>query len=141
MYKAEITTKSARATMDAGKNVALSHPLGGVFCLYGTLGAGKTVFAKGFAEGLGIPEKLVKSPTYTLLRTYPAGKKRLHHFDFYRLENTDDLLAHEITEILNEKNSWILIEWPERIEKLLPENRVNIRFSHTGENERLIRIA
>lgn len=138
LYKAEIDSKSPARTMRTGKNLAKNFPEGGIFCLYGDLGAGKTVFAKGFATGLGVSDKLIKSPTYTLLRTYTLNKGHLYHFDFYRLESTDDLLAGEIEEIFNRKNVWIIIEWADRVSHLLPKKRTEIFITYTGEQQRKI---
>jgi len=140
LYKAEFDSKSPARTMQIGKNLAKNFPKGGVFCLYGDLGAGKTVFAKGFATGLGVPDKLIKSPTYTLLRTYTLDKGHLYHFDFYRLESADDLLAGEIEEIFNKDNVWIIIEWAERIKHLLPKQKIDIYLTYIGEQQRKIQI-
>lgn len=126
--------------MEEGRKLAGLHPDGGIFCLYGDLGSGKTVFTKGFAAGLGIDEKKVKSPTYTLLRTYNLKKGTLYHFDFYRSESVDDLLEGEIREILGGKRIWVIIEWPKNIESILPDDRINLEFTHLGGDKRRIEI-
>ncbi len=109
-----------------------------VLCLYGDLGAGKTVFSKGFAMGLGIPERNIKSPTYTYVRSYNLKNKTLYHYDFYRIEGTDELMAQDLEEIFANKNNYIIIEWPERIQKLLPKKRIDIYFEHTDHNTRTL---
>jgi tRNA threonylcarbamoyladenosine biosynthesis protein TsaE len=97
-----------------------------LICLKGELGAGKTTFVRAFCKSLGIDECLVKSPTYTYLREYKGNGQAVYHFDFYRLNQADDLVVNEILEILDKEKSFMLIEWPEKIEHILPENRIDI---------------
>jgi len=107
-------------------------------CLYGNLGSGKTVFTKGIAEGLGIPMAQIKSPTYTLVRQYRHGKIHFYHFDFYRIEESDELMTQDLLEIFSKKNAFIVIEWPERISSIIPQNRHAVRFSYKSDNQRTI---
>jgi len=107
-------------------------------CLYGNLGSGKTVFTKGIAEGLGIPAAQIKSPTYTFVRQYRHGKIHFYHFDFYRIEDTDDLMAQDLLEIFSQKNAFIVIEWPEKVAGLIPSNHRAVRFSYKSDNQRTI---
>ena len=110
-------------------------------CLYGDLGAGKTTFSKGFAQGLGIPAKQIKSPTYTLIRSYKIGKNQLYHCDFYRITAPDDVISADLQEIFHQKNAIVLIEWPERIEAPLPKNsnqRINLYFEYKNPTTRII---
>ncbi|MFC1655251.1 tRNA (adenosine(37)-N6)-threonylcarbamoyltransferase complex ATPase subunit type 1 TsaE [Patescibacteria group bacterium] len=110
-------------------------------CLKGNLGSGKTVFAKGFSEGLGIDVSNVKSPTYTYLRKYEVLGRNIYHFDYYRLEEADNLVLQELDEIIHHPNAYVLIEWPEKIEHILPKPYIEIHFE-VGENpnERIITI-
>lgn len=110
----------------------------GIVCLYGDLGAGKTIFAKGFAHHKGVPEQEIKSPTYTFVRQYNLGEQTLYHFDFYRIEALDDLMKHDLEEIFTQKNALILIEWPERVEPILPEKRTNVRLEYVDDHQRKI---
>ena len=100
-----------------------------VICLKGCLGAGKTTFVKGFTEALGVSPKRVKSPTYTYLRQYSGQSSPIYHFDYYRLENSDEVLSEELLEIINKKDSTVLIEWPEKVEHLLPKERIEINIT------------
>ena len=133
-----IISTSEQETIAIGKTMAGKAKPPFVLCLYGDLGSGKTVFCKGFAAGLGIPAKSIKSPTYTLMRKYPLKKNHLYHFDFYRINEADDLLAHDLEEIFAQKNAYIVIEWPERVEKLLPPKRINLELKYQDPTTRVI---
>ncbi|MBQ6680356.1 MAG: tRNA (adenosine(37)-N6)-threonylcarbamoyltransferase complex ATPase subunit type 1 TsaE [Lachnospiraceae bacterium] len=97
---------------------------GEIVCLNGELGTGKTVFAKGFAEGLGITEAVV-SPTFTILREYTDGRLPLYHFDVYRIED-----AGEMNELGYEEyffgDGVTLIEWAGLIAELIPSSAVRV---------------
>ncbi len=136
----ETTTVSPKETEKLAGKLASNNPEGGFYCLNGDLGAGKTVFVKGFAKSLGIDPKKIKSPTYTYLRSYRVGDKWLHHFDFYRVNHTDDLMAKDLEEIFGQTEAWILIEWPEKIKELLPQKHIDIHFDYISDNKRTIRI-
>lgn len=140
----EVESVSEEQTKALGQKLAASLQGGACICLYGDLGCGKTVFTKGLALGLGIAESKIKSPTYTLMRSYSisarASKKLAHfyHYDFYRVEAVDDLMAHDLEEIFAQKDAVSVIEWPERIENLLPKNRLNIYFEYVNSTQRRI---
>ena len=111
-------TCGADETRDLGRRLAQAAKPGEVYALSGDLGVGKTVFAKGFAEGLGIREA-VTSPTFTILQIYEKGRLPLCHMDTYRLEDEEELEAIGGEEYLG--SPWVtLIEWPERVWELLP---------------------
>lgn len=122
----KIETYSADETFALGRKMGREAKPGEVIALSGDLGAGKTVFTQGFADGLGIQE-LVTSPTFTIWQSYNGGRLVLNHFDVYRLEDID-----EMDEIGYEDAFYgggvTLVEWPERIRELLPENTVWIRI-------------
>jgi tRNA threonylcarbamoyladenosine biosynthesis protein TsaE len=112
-----------------------------VIALEGDLGAGKTTFVQGFTRALGIKEA-VKSPTFLLMKQYDIGSDRqLYHIDCYRLEDHTSLLPLEIQEILKNPSNIVLIEWAERIEQILPQDRITIRLKHINETTRSITIA
>lgn len=133
-----IISTSEKATLKYAEKLAQKSKTPMCVCLYGDLGSGKTVFSKGFAKGLGIPARQIKSPTFTLIRKYTIGKKLLYHCDFYRIREPDDVISSDLEEMFHQKNAFILIEWPERIEKLLPVKRLDIAFQYKDENTRII---
>jgi tRNA threonylcarbamoyladenosine biosynthesis protein TsaE len=108
---------------------------GDVIALYGDLGAGKTVLAKGIAKGLGIREE-VTSPTFTLLRQY-QGRLTLCHFDLYRIEDEQELEHIGFYDYLGGDNVCV-IEWPENASELSANIRIHIKGS--GSEERYIEI-
>ncbi|MGE3954801.1 MAG: tRNA (adenosine(37)-N6)-threonylcarbamoyltransferase complex ATPase subunit type 1 TsaE [Parachlamydiales bacterium] len=104
-----------------------------VVALFGDLGAGKTVLAKGIVAGAtGLSPYEVTSPTFTYLQVYPG----VAHFDLYRLEGPDGFLERGFEEILEE--GIVVIEWAERIESLLPADALRITLRHLGGEEREI---
>ena len=111
----------------------------GVIALTGELGAGKTTFVQGFAQGLNIKEKII-SPTFVLIRQHkiPNTKSRLYHIDLYRLENLKDLNNLGLWEILSDSNNIILIEWAEKAKQILPKNTVYVSFERINGNQRKI---
>ena len=92
---------------------------GEIYCLEGELGTGKTVFAKGFAKGLGI-EEIVDSPTFTIVKEY-RGREKLYHFDVYRIEDIEELQEIGFSEMIS-GDAICLIEWANQIEEEIPEN-------------------
>lgn len=101
--------------------------------LTGELGAGKTVFTQGFAKGLGIKGK-IKSPTFILMRRHG----NFYHFDAYRIKNSKEFIALEWRKIIDTPQNIILIEWAEKIKKILPKNYIKIKFEHVDRNKRKI---
>ena len=101
--------------------------------LFGELGAGKTVFVKGLARGLGIRDT-INSPTFVLMHSY-FGRIKLNHIDLYRIKNADEFLPLE--EILRD-DGINAIEWAEKAKIFLPEKRIEVKFKILSENEREI---
>lgn len=114
-----------------------------VIALSGNLGAGKTTFVQGFAQTLGIKTP-IQSPTFVLMKIYSLEKKYLKHLihiDAYRIESPQELEHLGFHELLNDKDGVILIEWADRIKKILPKDTMWIRFLHGKKiNERFITI-
>ena len=103
--------------------------------LVGELGAGKTLFAKGVASGLGIDPGEVSSPTFTLSNEYwLAGGLRLIHSDLYRLESPDELAALGVDE-WQEPGTLVLVEWSDRFEEALPPDRLVVSFEREAAGE------
>lgn len=118
--------------------LAKTLPLGTVLTLNGDLGAGKTVFARGFARGLGVTEA-VSSPTYTIAQEYIlSGGKRLYHLDLYRISSAESGLAFGVDEFFNDPNAFALVEWPERVGDVIPDDAAKVNIRHLCENKREI---
>ena len=109
----EIQSGSEDDTVRAGRNFAAEIGAGDVVLLSGGLGAGKTAFVRGLAEGLGVDPHEVSSPTFTLIHEYRGGRLRLYHVDLYRLQRaaTEDLGLEE----LGVADGVLVIEWPDRL--------------------------
>ncbi len=114
-----------------------------VIGLAGELGSGKTTFIQGFFRGLGVRKKIA-SPTFVLIKSYKLktiSYKLAHHIDAYRLKKPGELLALGFKEIIKNPENIVLIEWADRMKKLLPESAAKLRFRHgRTENERTIKI-
>lgn len=116
---------------------ALLKP-GDVICLEGELGAGKTTLAQGIARGLGVRED-VTSPTFTIIQDYLSARINLFHFDFYRIENPEDIQYLGFEDYLN-SDGVILTEWHENICDYVPSERIGIRLSVNPDATRSIEI-
>lgn len=121
-----IETYSPEETLEIGKLLGENAAPGGVYALIGDLGAGKTVFTKGFAQGLGIEEP-VNSPTFTILQIYEEGRIPLYHFDVYRIEEPEEMEEVGFDEYID-GDGVCLIEWAGRIGDLLPPEVIVVRI-------------
>lgn len=130
-------TKSAKETRDFAKGLAKDFLTGGVIALSGDLGAGKTTFAQGFAEGLGIKERII-SPTFLVIRQYqvPVLKNFFYHIDLYRLEDIN-LKESGLEEILSDPRNVVLIEWAEKLGKDLPEKLKRIEMKREMKEHKI----
>jgi tRNA threonylcarbamoyladenosine biosynthesis protein TsaE len=131
---------SEEETRNFAKNLAKKNKTQ-VVALIGELGYGKTIFAQGFAQGLGIKEKVI-SPTFILVRAHPIPKKNktFYHLDLYRLEQKSEI-EHLVKEILENPNNILLIEWAEKVESILPKNSLRIKLEKVSEFERKINLS
>ncbi len=110
---------------------------GAVIALHGDLGAGKTCFAQGLAQGLGVQRDVV-SPTFTLVGEHPGRRLRMSHIDLYRIHSVREALNLGIDDYLD-SDGVTVIEWAERIASILPEKTIHIRLEPGDEpNERII---
>lgn len=107
--------------------------------LSGELGAGKTLFVRGLARGLGLDEMHVNSPSYTIVNEYP-GEKPMYHFDLYRLGDSSELVEVGWEDYLSKKGL-VVVEWGERADEFLPNRYFKIEFSILNEKEREISIS
>ena len=113
-------TYSSEETFGLGEELGGKAAAGEIYALSGDLGTGKTVFAQGFAKGLGINE-YVNSPTFTILQVYEDGRLPLYHFDVYRIEEPEEMEEIGFEDYFY-GDGVTLIEWAELIRELLPEN-------------------
>lgn len=128
-------SKSESATRRFAKELVQILKPGDVLALEGDLGAGKTVFAQGLAEGLGIQEQ-VDSPTFTIVKEYPAPTP-FYHMDVYRIESADEQLG---LEEYFEGEGICLVEWASRIKEWLPEQTIDMTLEVLEDGTRQIQI-
>lgn len=132
-----LTLEGEDATLSFGARLAAITQAGDVIALWGGLGMGKTVIARGVVRALLGPEEEVPSPTFTLVQPYDGPDFPLYHFDLYRLNDPEEAYELDIEDAFAEGLS--LIEWPERLGHLLPARRLDLRLSPGGgENERRV---
>ena len=131
------TSSSPQETADLGFRIGKACTAGSVVSLRGSLGAGKTVFAKGIAKALGITEAIV-SPTFTLMQEY-EGTLELYHMDLYRISGTDEFEMIGGEEMLY-GNGVTLIEWSEKIQDMLPDGTIFVDISIMPDTKREITI-
>ncbi len=117
---------SPEETFEAGRRIGEKALPGQIYTIQGDLGVGKTVFTQGVAKGLGIREP-VNSPTFTIVQEYYEGRLPLFHFDVYRIEEVEEMEEIGYDDYFF-GNGICLIEWPERIEELLPGSCIRIRI-------------
>ena len=119
-----------------------------VIALSGDLGAGKTTFVQGFARGLGIKEKIL-SPTFIIMKKFPLPSmindqlpminyQYFFHIDCYRIQKPEEIFNIGFKKIISNPKNIVAIEWPEKIEKILPKNIIKIKFDFGSENTRRI---
>lgn len=146
-----ISTKSPEETQAVGAELAASlisskgrgegshsHH---IVCLYGELGAGKTVFVQGLAKKLGLAPRLL-SPTFIIVRRYDHIREYdfLYHMDLYRIHDQQDLEALGMDEMFADTRSLTVVEWAERLGTSVPKKRIDIRFLSVDETKRRIDI-
>jgi tRNA threonylcarbamoyladenosine biosynthesis protein TsaE len=119
------------SALDCGLTIALN----------GQLGAGKTRLVRGLCVSLGVSQDRVSSPTFVLMQLYTDGRIPVAHFDTYRLGDPEEFLAIGADEYLNSGEWLCLVEWADRVAEILPDDRLTVRISHTGETERLMEVS
>ena len=133
----QLITYSAEETMNLGqKFVALAKP-GSTFCLTGDLGAGKTTLVRGIARALNI-KSIVQSPTFNIMKVYFDGDRPLIHIDAYRLADVNTDIG--LDEYIAYETGITVIEWPEFIKDLIPENAIEVNIRHAEGDTRNITI-
>jgi tRNA threonylcarbamoyladenosine biosynthesis protein TsaE len=131
-------TQSESETAAVGRELGATLATGDVVLLFGDLGAGKTAFVRGLAEGLGAARDDVSSPTFTLIQEYRGGRLPLFHVDLYRLNDpreVDDLGLDEIA-----ADGVMAIEWADKLPSL-PEGAIVVRLRHGAGDTRTVAIS
>ena len=127
-------SRSPEQTRSIGMCLGGALQAGDVVCLQGNLGAGKTTFVQGIAKGWGSLDS-VSSPTFIIVNVYRrADQSQLFHMDAYRLDSTPEAEELDLDSMLAQGP--LLIEWPERINGLVPNERLWIQLEHIDEEER-----
>jgi len=132
-----IRTDGPEATRSAGIELGRLLGPGDMVCLYGELGAGKTTFVQGIALGLGVADKYVTSPTFSLVNEY-SGTLTLYHIDLYRLSSPEELEEVGFSEYPG--TGVAAVEWPELAGDMLPEDRIEVTITPAGDNSRVISV-
>jgi tRNA threonylcarbamoyladenosine biosynthesis protein TsaE len=139
-----IFTQSFQETQKLGQKLAQNLISGQIICLSGDLGSGKTTFAQGLLKGLKVKGPYT-SPTFVIMKQYkptthnpqPVTIKNIYHIDAYRV-NEKDILNLGWEEIITQPDNLVIVEWAERIKKIIPPNAKWINFSWEGEKQRKI---
>lgn len=139
--KKMIESGSPEETFRLGNNMGKNIFNGIVICLYGNLGSGKTVLAKGIGEGLGVRETIT-SPTFTLIQEYDTKHDGLRfiHMDLYRLKHPEEAEIIGVTDYFTD-GCVCLLEWPEIIADLLPPDKIDIYLEGSGDQKRRITLS
>ena len=127
----KVISRSEQDTINLAQNIESEKFPNMVICLMGELGSGKTIFTKGFASSLEVEEE-VTSPTFNIIKEYTTGQMPLYHMDVYRLDGkVEDLGIEEYFT----KGGITIIEWADMIPEYLPEERLEIKFRLSDEDE------
>ncbi len=131
----EITIKSLDTIHEAAKEFIKEMGEGKVFAFYGKMGAGKTTFIKALCEVLGV-EDVITSPTFAIINEYTDGKgDPIYHFDFYRIKKLEEVYDMGYEDYFYSGNL-CLLEWPELIEDILPENVIKVTIEEQPDGTR-----
>jgi len=142
----KIITNSEKQTFNFAKKYAKQLKGNEIVGLTGELGAGKTIFIKGLAAGLGI-KKTITSPTFVLMKVYPiksnvkcqmSNVKCLVHIDAYRIKSAQDIIAIGVEDYFKRQDTIAAIEWADRIKKILPKKTKYININSINMNRREI---
>jgi tRNA threonylcarbamoyladenosine biosynthesis protein TsaE len=140
METQDLTSHSVRDTEAIAADLGRSLKGGECLALYGEMGAGKTQFVRGLLGGLDGDRHTVSSPTFVLLNVYDTGRLKLFHLDAYRVHGSEDFDAIGFAELL-EQGGVVVVEWPERVESLLPAQKIQVYLETLSPMTRRIRIA
>lgn len=133
-----IKTTAPEETVEAGRQLARNLAPGAVVALSGELGAGKTHFVRGLAEGWGAAEEAT-SPTFALLHEYESPRGKICHLDLYRARDAEEIWS-AVHDELDASGGLLVIEWADRCPELLPPDAVRVAIAHDGKGRRIIAI-
>lgn len=134
-----IAIESLESIDAAAKEFAQALGENRIVAFYGSMGAGKTTFISALCRYFGVEDD-VCSPTFTIVNEYRAADgDSIFHFDFYRIDSLKEAVDIGFEEYLY-SGSLCLIEWPEKVEQLLPQETMNVRITATGDDSRIIEI-
>ena len=136
--EAKLISHNPTQTHQYGLQLGSMVRSGDVILLYGNLGAGKTHFTQGIAEGLGIMGA-VRSPTFTLVNEYQDGRLPLYHIDLYRLDGDRDIASIGLDEYFDEEGI-VVVEWPEKGEAWLPADALHIHITYLSDKTRALQL-
>ncbi len=132
-------SRSVEQTKQIAYDLAKTFVGGETLLLEGDLGAGKTHFAKGLAEGLGIADT-VTSPTFTLHNVYDGGRLTFNHFDFYRVDDLEEVEMLGLCEYFSTPDGVAAIEWSANVKNLLPTKCITVNIAKLSDTERQITV-
>ena len=141
MKNKEFVSNNKKETWEIARNLLKQSKEHNLIILKGELGSGKTTFSQGVLKTLDAKGPFT-SPTFVVMKKYEinsGGYKAVYHLDCYRVE-AKDVIDLGWEEVIEDKKNLVLVEWPEKIESILPERYVQIEFGVSGENERKIEI-
>lgn len=133
-----LTIATAEAMLDLGRRIGAELLPGDFIGLMGDLGAGKSVLARGICAGCGIDPREVLSPSFTIVASH-RGRLTIHHADFYRLGDADELCATGFDDLVDGQSA-ILAEWADRVPEAMPPEHLAIHIDGCGEAPREVRI-
>lgn len=137
----KIEIPNREALSQAAKEFAAQMGDETVYAFYGEMGAGKTTFIGELCRALGVEDDLANSPSFSIINEYRSDTtaELIYHFDLYRLENIDDALEIGVEDYFD-SGALCLLEWPERIEALLPDDTVKVHITVNPDESRTLTI-
>jgi tRNA threonylcarbamoyl adenosine modification protein YjeE len=136
--ESRLVIRDHQETEALGSRIAASLKVGDTVALEGDLGAGKTTLARAILRALGVAGE-VPSPSFTLVQQYDTPRLKITHCDFYRIEEAAEVDELGLEDAL--KEGAVLVEWPERAPRWIPEDALRIRMEIVGENERAVQFS